>query len=76
MKIFKRNVDDKRRLDSMSSEQKSDMIKRLERERRKINSEIESILRSYAKESGNRSLKRRRAGRAPDMNEWLYIYEK
>ena len=66
MGLFKRKNDDVRRIVSMSSHQKADMIKRLERERRKINSEIEAILKSYSKESGNRSLRRKRFDRADD----------
>lgn len=64
MGIFRRTNKEKRRIESMSSQQKADMIKRLERERRKINCEIESILKSYAKESGNRALKRKRTRRS------------
>ena len=53
----------------MTSHEKADMIKRLERERRKINSEIEGILKSYSKESGNRALrpKKFRLGRNDDL---------
>ena len=61
MKAFKEK-NDKRRLDGMSSQEKANIIKRLERERSKINSEIESILKSYAKESGNRALLPKRVG--------------
>jgi len=64
--LFKRKNDDLRRITSMTSQQKANMIKRLERERRKINSEIESILKSYSKESGNRSLRRKSMGRRDD----------
>ena len=52
----------------MSSQQKADMIKRLERERRKINAEIEGILKSYARESGNRALRRKRIRRSRDAH--------
>jgi len=55
MKTFKEK-NGRRRVESMSSQEKANIIKRLERERSKINSEIESILKSYAKESGNRAL--------------------
>lgn len=61
MKAFKEK-NDKRRMEGMSSQERANMIKRLERERSKINSEIESILKSYAKESGNRSLLPKRLG--------------
>ena len=66
MGLLKRKEKEKHRIDSMSSQQKADMIKRLERERRKINSEIESVLKSYAKESGNRELRRKRTKSADD----------
>ena len=74
MKIFKRN-NDKRRIDGMSSRQKADMIRRLESERRKINSEIEGILRSYAKESGNSALRRKGVSFGKSVDEMLNIYE-
>ena len=64
MGLFKRKNDDVRRIASMSSQQKANMIKRLERERKKINSEIEGILKSYAKESGNNALRKKKTGRA------------
>ena len=66
---------EKRKLEGISSSQRDAMIKRLERERQKINTEIESILSSYAKESGNRALKKKmfRIGRR--SNDWFYIGE-
>ncbi len=57
MKAFKERKKDKRRIDGMGLQEKANMIKRLERERRKINCEIEGILKSYSKESGNRALR-------------------
>ena len=75
MGIFNNKSKEKINYDNMSTADREDMIKRLERERQKVNSEIESILRSYAKESGNRTLKRgkRRIGRA--ANDWSFADE-
>ena len=61
MKIFKQKKNN-RRIEAMSSHEKANMIKRLERERRKVNAEIEGILKSYAKESGNRALRQKKTG--------------
>lgn len=66
---------EKRKLEGISSSQRAAMIKRLERERAKINSEIETILSSYAKESGNRALKKKRFRIGRRSNDWLYIGE-
>ena len=54
--------------ESMSRDEKEKEIDRLEAERARINSDIEKILRAYAKETGDRTLKRRRRrfGRAPN----------
>ena len=64
----------KQRIEAMSSKEKADMIKRLERERAKINAEIESILESYAKESGNRALLPKRKG-TPIIDDYFTAYE-
>lgn len=69
------NKREKRRLDELSSEQRDEMIKRLEREREKVNSEIEAVLRSYAKESGNRALKIKKRGRGDSVVDWNYAEE-
>ena len=63
---------DKARVDAMSTKDRHEAIKRLERERKKVNAEIENILKSYARESGNRALKEKRRifGTAP--NDWEY----
>ena len=55
-------------LDDLGSRDRADMIRRLEKEREKINAEIESLLRSYSRESGNRALKKRRGviGKLPN----------
>lgn len=66
---------EKRRLESIGSSQRAIMIRRLERERGKINAEIESILASYAKESGNRALRKKRFRIGKRSNDWLYIGE-
>ena len=52
--------------DGISTAEKEDMIKRLERERERVNDEIESILKSYARESGNRALKPKRRKKYSD----------
>ena len=66
---------EKRRLEAISSSQREIMIRRLERERRKINAEIENILANYAKESGNRALKKQRFRIGRRSNDWLFIGE-
>ncbi len=68
MKIFKQKKNN-HRIEGMSSQEKANMIKRLESERKKINSEIEGILKSYSKESGNRALRQKKLGfgRADDV---------
>ena len=59
-------------LDDLGTREREDMIRRLEREREKVNAEIESILKSYARESGNRALKRRRAALGKLPNDYSY----
>ena len=66
---------EKRRIEGISSSQRAVMIRRLERERGRINEEIENILASYAKESGNRALKKKRFRRGKRSNDWLYVGE-
>lgn len=68
---FLENKIKQQRLESMSSAEKDAVIRRLERERQKINSEIESILRNYSKESGNRALLRKKRGSSAP-NSWDY----
>jgi hypothetical protein len=48
------------------------MIRRLEKEREKINAEIESILKSYSRESGNRALKKRRGAIGKLPNDYSF----
>lgn len=59
-------------LDDLGTREREDMIRRLEKEREKVNAEIESILRSYARESGNRSLKKRRGALGKLPNDYSY----
>ena len=62
--MFNKKNDEAKRIDKMSSADRDEAIRRLERERARVNEEIESLLASYAKESGNRSLKtKKRLGR-------------
>lgn len=67
-----RTAEKKRRLDSMNSADRDEAVKRLEREREEVVCEIEKILKSYAKESGNRALRRKKSRRdrakAPDID--------
>ncbi len=72
MGIFKDRSDAGGRLDEMNSRDKADMIRRLEREREKVNTEIESILRNYSKESGNRALRKRRKKIGSSPNDWSF----
>jgi len=71
MGIFDKNKG-KTNYDDMSSRERDDMIRRLEGERQKVNSEIESILRSYSRESGNRTLKRGRRKIGGFPNDWSF----
>ena len=59
-------------LDDLGARDREDMIRRLERERAKVNAEIESILRSYARESGNRTLKKKRSTTRKLPNDYSY----
>lgn len=56
----------------INSSDRDEAIRRLERERLKINLEIESILKLYAKESGNRSLSQRKHKIGSSVNDWNY----
>ena len=59
-------------LDDLGARDREDMIRRLERERAKVNTEIESILRSYARESGNHTLKKKRGASRKLPNDYNY----
>ena len=55
-------------VDTMRESERDSEIDKLERERLRINTEIEQVLKNYAKESGNRKLRRRRhkMGKSPN----------
>jgi len=72
--MFSKKDDVKKRIDNMNSADRDEAIRRLERERTKLNEEIESILASYAKESGNRSLKPKRRRRRHTLDDWDFDY--
>lgn len=59
-------------IDNLGSRERADMIRRLEKEREKINAEIESILKSYSRESGNRALKKRRGAIGKLPNDYSF----
>ena len=73
--MFRRKDDVKKRVDNMNSADRDEVIKRLERERNKINGEIESILVSYAKESGNHALRPKRRRKRSVLNDWDFDLE-
>ncbi len=60
----------------LTSADRDEAIRRLERERLKVNLEIESILKMYAKESGNRALARRKHKMGASPNDYSYNAEK
>ena len=64
---------DAKRLAAMPSKAREEAIAKLERERMKINAEIEGILRAYSKESGNRALKRRRHKIGFSPNDYGFV---
>ncbi len=70
MSFFGDDKKKQRKLEGMSSTERDMMIRRLEKERKKVNSEIESILKNYAKESGNRALLRKRGKRRRYPNDF------
>ncbi len=55
---------------NITSLDRDEAIRRTERERLKVNLEIESVLRLYAKESGNHSLSRRKHKIGKSPNDW------
>ena len=59
-------------LDELNSDDRTDMIRRLEKEREKVNEEIETILKTYAKESGNRAIKKRRGAIGNLPNDYSF----
>ncbi len=72
--MFRKKDDVKKRVDSMSSADRDEAIRRLERERIKVNEEIESILASYAKESGNNSLRPKRKRERQPFDDWDFEF--
>ena len=63
-------------LDSLGTREREDMIRRLEKEREKVNAEIESLLKSYARESGNKALRKRRGQIGGLPNDYSFGEEK
>ena len=61
-----------RNVDDLGARERADMIRRLEKEREKINNEIESLLKTYARESGNRALRKRRASIGGLPNDYSF----
>ncbi len=55
-----------------SSAERDEAIRRLERERERINLEIEGVLKMYAKESGTRSLSKRRHKMGKSPNDYSF----
>ena len=66
---------ERKKLESISASQRAVMIRRLERERRKINAEIETILAGYAKESGNKALRKKRFRIGRHSDDWFFMGE-
>ena len=64
----------KQKVANMSAREREAIIKRLEREREKINSEIEGILQSYSKESGNKALLKKKRG-STSLGGWDFSDE-
>ena len=58
--------------EELEASKRDEAIKSLERERQRINLEIEDILKKYANESGNRSLKKRRRKSDIYPNDWNF----
>lgn len=58
--------------EELEASKRDEAIKSLERERQRINLEIEDVLKKYANESGNRSLKKRRRKSDTYPNDWNF----
>ncbi len=67
--LGKKNTD---QYSNITSSDRDEAIRRLERERMKVNLEIESVLKLYAKESGNSSLSRRKHKMGSSPNDYSY----
>lgn len=70
--IFSKKKTDNRAPESLDSAERDAAIRSLERERQRINLEIEDVLRKYASESGNRSLKKRGHKSGSYPNDWNF----
>ncbi len=70
MIFFGEDKKKQKNLDNMTSSERDMMIRRLEKERKKVNAEIESILKSYSKESGNKALRKRKFKRKKYPNDF------
>ena len=70
MSFFGKKHKKTKSIESMTSTERDMIIRRLEKERKKVNSEIESILKSYSKESGNKALRPKRFGRRRRPNDF------
>lgn len=70
--LFSKKRPKDRSPDELGSSERDEAIKSLERERQRINLEIEDVLRKYANESGNRSLKKRGHKSGAHPNDWNF----
>ena len=70
MGIFSKKRLAERETSSLDSAERSEVIKGLERERQRINLEIEEVLHKYANESGNRFLKKKKRRFGSSQNDW------
>lgn len=70
--IFSKKRPADRAPESLDSRERDEAIRSLERERQRINLEIEEVLRKYANESGNRSLKKRGHKSGSYPNDWNF----
>ena len=70
--IFSKRKSADRPPESLDSRERDEAIKSLERARQRINLEIEEVLRKYANESGNRSLKKRGHKSGSYPNDWNF----
>lgn len=73
--IFSKKKSADRAPEGLDSQERDDTIRNLERERQRINLEIEEVLRKYASESGNRSLRKRGHKYGSYPNDWNFKIE-
>lgn len=64
---------DMKKMSAMTLKERDEAVAKLERERMKINAEIEGILRAYAKESGNNALKNRKHRIGASPNDYGFV---